>query len=185
VGTANATINGKSYTFAGTTPGSTVSVGAGGAERTLTNVAAGRLHFTRVRAASLARCLIGGVLMGWGSLLIPGGNDGLILVGMPLLWPYAWIAFATMCLTIGGAQTLQRRLARSEQTELAARAIRLDQRRAIRTSHQHDRRLLRVEQRGVGRGVEGLLGDRRGRHAGHVRRPVASGVCWAGRRAER
>ena len=38
--------------------------------------------------------------MGWGSLLIPGGNDGLILVGMPLLWPYAWVAFATMCVSI-------------------------------------------------------------------------------------
>ncbi len=73
---------------------------------------AGRLHFTRVRAASLARCLIGGVLMGWGSLLIPGGNDGLILVGMPLLWPYAWVAFMTMCLTIGSAQWMQLRLAK-------------------------------------------------------------------------
>lgn len=41
--------------------------------------------------------------MGWGSLLIPGANDGLILVGMPLLWPYAWLAFFTMCVTIGAA----------------------------------------------------------------------------------
>jgi toxin CptA len=71
---------------------------------------AGRLHFTRVRAESLMRCLIGGALMGWGSLLIPGGNDGLILVGMPMLWPYAWFAFATMCLTIGSAQWVQLRL---------------------------------------------------------------------------
>ena len=47
--------------------------------------------------------------MGWGSLLIPGGNDGLILVGMPLLWPYAWVSFATMCAAIGAAQALQRR----------------------------------------------------------------------------
>ena len=46
--------------------------------------------------------------MGWGSLLIPGGNDGLILVGMPLAWPYAWLAFATMCVTIATAQLLQR-----------------------------------------------------------------------------
>ncbi|MEP6876813.1 MAG: YeeE/YedE thiosulfate transporter family protein [Burkholderiales bacterium] len=73
---------------------------------------AGRLHFTRVRAATLVRCLIGGVLMGWGSLLIPGGNDGLILVGMPMLWPYAWVAFATMCLTIGSAQWVQLQLAK-------------------------------------------------------------------------
>ena len=41
--------------------------------------------------------------MGWGSLLIPGSNDGLILVGMPLLWPYAWVAFATMCASIAAA----------------------------------------------------------------------------------
>jgi len=46
------------------------------------------------------RCLIGGVLMAWGSLLIPGSNDGLILIGMPLLWPYAWVAFLVMCLTV-------------------------------------------------------------------------------------
>lgn len=72
----------------------------------------GRPRVARVRAATLARCLVGGVLMGWGSLLIPGGNDGLILVGMPMLWPYAWAAFATMCLTIGSAQWVLQRLAR-------------------------------------------------------------------------
>ncbi len=43
VGTANATINGQQYGFAGTAPASTVSVGDAGAERTVTNVAAGRL----------------------------------------------------------------------------------------------------------------------------------------------
>ena len=35
---------------------------------------------------------------------MPGANDGLILVGMPLLWPYAWIAFAAMCLAIAAAR---------------------------------------------------------------------------------
>lgn len=43
VGTAGTTINGTAYGFAGTLPGSTVSVGAAGAERSVTNVAAGRL----------------------------------------------------------------------------------------------------------------------------------------------
>jgi toxin CptA len=38
--------------------------------------------------------------MGAGSVLIPGSNDGLILVGMPLLFPYAWVGIGTMCLTI-------------------------------------------------------------------------------------
>ncbi|MEM4990142.1 ESPR-type extended signal peptide-containing protein [Collimonas sp. H4R21] len=44
VGTASAIIAGTTYNFAGTTPGSTVSVGATGAERTITNVAAGQLN---------------------------------------------------------------------------------------------------------------------------------------------
>jgi toxin CptA len=65
---------------------------------------AGRFQPTRVTPGQAARCLAGGVLMGWGSLLLPGGNDGLILVGMPLAWPYAWLAFATMCATIALAQ---------------------------------------------------------------------------------
>jgi toxin CptA len=62
---------------------------------------AGRWRNTPPSIAQTAKCFGGGVLMGWGSLLIPGGNDGLILVGMPLLWPYAWAAFLTMCVAIG------------------------------------------------------------------------------------
>jgi toxin CptA len=73
---------------------------------------AGRFRSTRISLAQLARCFVGGVMMGWGSLLIPGSNDGLILIGMPLLWPYAWVAFFTMCIAIGlallGERTLQR-----------------------------------------------------------------------------
>lgn len=72
---------------------------------------AGRLGSTPVTWQSLLRCFGGGLLMGWGSLLIPGSNDGLILVGMPLLRPYAWIGFATMCMTIAAAMLAQRALA--------------------------------------------------------------------------
>lgn len=64
---------------------------------------AGRFKPVRLSAAELARCFAGGVLMGWGSLMIPGSNDGLILLGMPLLWPYAWVAFLAMCVSIGAA----------------------------------------------------------------------------------
>ncbi|SDI23394.1 hypothetical protein/toxin CptA [Pseudomonas benzenivorans] len=46
---------------------------------------------------TLARCTCGGLLMGAGAVLVPGGNDSLILFGMPLLWPNAWLAFASMC----------------------------------------------------------------------------------------
>jgi toxin CptA len=72
---------------------------------------AGRLRSTPISVAQLLKCFTGGLLMGWGSLLIPGGNDGLILVGMPLLWPYAWVAFAAMCIAIGAALFAQRALA--------------------------------------------------------------------------
>ncbi|SFE00003.1 Head domain of trimeric autotransporter adhesin, partial [Variovorax sp. NFACC26] len=50
VGTASTVINGTTYNFAGTGPTSTVSVGAVGAERTITNVAAGRLSQTSTDA---------------------------------------------------------------------------------------------------------------------------------------
>ena len=69
---------------------------------------AGLLRAVRPSPLRLATCFVGGLLMGWGSLLLPGGNDGLILVGMPLAWPYAWLAFATMCVTIAGAQLAHR-----------------------------------------------------------------------------
>ncbi|CZE47882.1 YadA-like family protein [Campylobacter geochelonis] len=43
VATKSVTINGKTYNFAGANPVSTVSVGSSGKERTITNVAAGRI----------------------------------------------------------------------------------------------------------------------------------------------
>ena len=50
VGTANTIINGVTYNFAGTNPVSTVSVGSKGEERTITNVAAGRISDTSTDA---------------------------------------------------------------------------------------------------------------------------------------
>ncbi|HEY2819080.1 MAG TPA: YeeE/YedE thiosulfate transporter family protein [Casimicrobiaceae bacterium] len=64
---------------------------------------AGRFRSMRITAVQTAKCFAGGMMMGWGTLLIPGSNDGLILIGMPLLRPYAWIAFLTMCISIGVA----------------------------------------------------------------------------------
>jgi hypothetical protein len=69
---------------------------------------AGRFRNTPIGATQLVKCFIGGAMMAWGSLLIPGSNDGLILIGMPLLRPYAWIAFITMCVSIGAAKLAQR-----------------------------------------------------------------------------
>ncbi len=67
---------------------------------------AGLLGHRPVRAVTLARCLGGGALMALGSLLIPGSNDGLILLGLPLLQPYAWLAFGVMAATVAVALRL-------------------------------------------------------------------------------
>ncbi|TDG23527.1 hypothetical protein EYW47_12315, partial [Paraburkholderia silviterrae] len=52
VATAGATIGGDSYTFAGSNPTSTVSIGSAGNERTLTNLAAGRLSASSTDAVN-------------------------------------------------------------------------------------------------------------------------------------
>ncbi len=67
---------------------------------TLGGWTAGRLSSRRPTLSGMARCFTGGLLMGWGSALIPGGNDGLILIGMPLFQMHAWVAIISMCATI-------------------------------------------------------------------------------------
>ena len=52
VATASGTVAGTSYNYAGTAPASTVSVGAAGAERTVTNVAAGRVSASSTDAVN-------------------------------------------------------------------------------------------------------------------------------------
>ncbi|HWU75964.1 MAG TPA: YadA-like family protein, partial [Rhodanobacter sp.] len=52
VGTASETLSGVTYAFAGGTPTSTVSVGSAGQERTVTNVAAGRVSGTSTDAVN-------------------------------------------------------------------------------------------------------------------------------------
>ena len=83
---------------------------------------AGRWQHTVPTARELLRAFCGGVLMGLGSLLVPGSNDGLILIGIPLLRPYAWVAFGSMCLAIAAALMLQRAWERSRGTRGTAAA---------------------------------------------------------------
>lgn len=47
-------------------------------------------------------CFIGGVIMGLATVLIPGGNDGLLLKGIPSFAPHAFIGFFLMVLTMVG-----------------------------------------------------------------------------------
>ncbi|MBC7522481.1 MAG: YeeE/YedE family protein [Sandarakinorhabdus sp.] len=74
--------------------------------------ASGRWASRRPDPVVLLRCLAGGGLMALGGLLIPGGNDGLILVGLPNLQPYAWVAMAAMVATVAAALVVQKRLRR-------------------------------------------------------------------------
>jgi len=83
----------------------------------LGGVTAKRFAHTPLSCQSVGRCFIGGVLMGLGSLTIPGSNDGLILIGMPLLWPHAWVAFAVMCLTIAAAMSISARWPARQRTQ--------------------------------------------------------------------
>ena len=68
---------------------------------------AGRIKPARPTLGAIARCLGGGFLLGLGGSLVPGANDGLILLGLPLLYPHAWLAFASMALTIAAALIVQ------------------------------------------------------------------------------
>lgn len=80
---------------------------------------AGRIKPARPTAAAIARCLTGGILLGLGGSLVPGANDGLILLGLPLLYPHAWVAFASMLLTIAAALIMQQRAAMARKPRLA------------------------------------------------------------------
>jgi len=71
---------------------------------------AGKLRLVRPDLRSVARCLGGGALLGFGGMLVPGNNDGLILVGLPLLQPYAWAALASMVIAIYLAFRIERRV---------------------------------------------------------------------------
>lgn len=78
-------------------------------------IAGGKLAKTfaplSLRIADVVRCLIGGALMGIGAQLVPGSNDGLIMLGLPLLLPHAWVAVLAMALTISVLVTVGHRVA--------------------------------------------------------------------------
>lgn len=71
---------------------------------------AGLLRLRLPQAPQSLRCLAGGALMGLGSLLVPGGNDELVLLGLPLLQPYAALAAGAMALAIVVGRLLARAL---------------------------------------------------------------------------
>jgi len=68
---------------------------------------AGKLRREWPRPATIARCMAGGMLMGMGGALVPGSNDGLILLGLPAMLPHAWVAVGVMTLAIAAAIKLE------------------------------------------------------------------------------
>ena len=71
---------------------------------------------TLPKRADIARCLIGGGMMGVGSISIPGSNDSLILLSLPLLLPYAFVALTSMILAIFAGLIIERWFVASQHT---------------------------------------------------------------------
>ncbi len=81
----------------------------------LAGAASGGMYRSRpLTTAEAARHFGGGVLMGAGAAMIPGGNDSLVLVGLPLLQPAAAAAYVAMVSAIA-VGLLLRRLSAKQQ----------------------------------------------------------------------
>lgn len=68
----------------------------------------GSFHIRRPRAKAALRHLVAGLAMGLGAGLIPGGNDGLILFGLPALSPHALPSWAACVVGIAVALSAMR-----------------------------------------------------------------------------
>ena len=86
----------------------------------LGGLTADRLRASLPSTASLVRCLVGGIMLGLGGSLVPGANDGLILLGLPLLYPHAWLAFASMLISIAAAMLVRQRWTRLARASVLA-----------------------------------------------------------------
>ncbi len=74
---------------------------------------AGLIQPTMPAWRDVLRCLLGGMMMGIGSMLVPGSNDSLILLGLPLVQPFALVALASMVVALFAGLLIERRLARA------------------------------------------------------------------------
>ena len=72
----------------------------------------GSLRLRRLRPASALRHGMAGAIMGLGMGLVPGGNDGLILFGLPALSPHALPAWLAMLAGIAASLLAMRALGR-------------------------------------------------------------------------
>lgn len=67
----------------------------------------------RPHPREMMRHIAGGLLMGFGAMLIPGGNDGLILFGIPSLSPHAVPAYVGILVGIAATLLTMRAMGRT------------------------------------------------------------------------
>jgi hypothetical protein len=114
VGNALLCAHAGSWAYTGTLADGAVWLTAGGAPPALLNVSlmvaliggaaassllSRRLRLRTPRKDAAIRSLVGGLLMGMGAAAVPGGNDALLLHGLPALSPHAPVTYA--CLFAG------------------------------------------------------------------------------------
>ena len=71
-----------------------------------------RFTLTRPKVRPCAAKLVGGATMGVAAMMIPGGNDMLLLSGLPSLSGNAWAAYAAMMVALLALLSLRRGLER-------------------------------------------------------------------------
>jgi len=76
-------------------------------------VALRRFRLVLGTAGDWLRASAGGVVMGAGAVLVPGGNDAMLLVGIPLWLPNLAAAYVVMGAVLAGLVALQVRLRRA------------------------------------------------------------------------
>jgi len=63
-------------------------------------IASGSFILRRGSGGQWFAAVIGGAVMGWGTILVPGGNDTMLLVGLPLLIPNLLLGYVSMYATL-------------------------------------------------------------------------------------
>jgi uncharacterized membrane protein YedE/YeeE len=76
---------------------STLSMVAGGVAAAISH---NRFTWQAPRLLPSLASLGGGAMMGAAAVIIPGGNDGLLLSGIPALAPHAWVGFIAMLISM-------------------------------------------------------------------------------------
>ena len=76
---------------------STISMVIGGITAA---VLAKEFNISKLHLPLVLGCFVGGTLMGSASMFIPGGNDGLLLKGIPSLAPHALVGYASMLIVM-------------------------------------------------------------------------------------